>query len=51
MNRDGLQVLRYKVEEGDVILITKFDRLDRDKVDMIQTKDSSTEVIRKSKIL
>jgi len=36
MHRDGLQVLRHKVEEGDVILITKLDRLGRDTADMIQ---------------
>ena len=35
MHRDGLQVLRHKVEEGDVILITKLDRLGRDTADMI----------------
>ena len=36
IDRDGLKALRYKVEEGDVLLITKLDRLDRDTADMIQ---------------
>jgi len=36
MHRDGLQALRHKVEERDVILITKLDRLSRDTADMIQ---------------
>lgn len=36
VNRDGLQLLRVKVEEGDVILVTKLDRLGRDTADMIQ---------------
>lgn len=31
-----LQALRHKVEEGDVILITKLDRLGRHTADMIQ---------------
>ena len=35
-NRDGLQLLRVKVEEGDVILVKKLDRLGRDTADMIQ---------------
>jgi DNA invertase Pin-like site-specific DNA recombinase len=34
--RDGLQMLRVKVEEGDVILVKKLDRLGRDTADMIQ---------------
>ncbi|KTC87395.1 MULTISPECIES: recombinase family protein [Legionella] len=34
--RDGLQTLRLKVEEGDVILVKKLDRLGRDTADMIQ---------------
>ncbi len=34
-NRDGLNVLRIKVERGDVILVTKLDRLGRDTADMI----------------
>jgi DNA invertase Pin-like site-specific DNA recombinase len=36
MNREGLQLLRVKVEEGDVILVKKLDRLGRDTADMIQ---------------
>lgn len=36
VNRDGLQMLRLKVEEGDVILVKKLDRLGRDTADMIQ---------------
>ena len=35
-NRDGLRLLRLKVEEGDVILVKKLDRLGRDTADMIQ---------------
>lgn len=35
-NRDGLQLLRVKVEEGDVLLVKKLDRLGRDTADMIQ---------------
>lgn len=34
--RDGLQMLRLKVEEGDVVLVKKLDRLGRDTADMIQ---------------
>lgn len=40
IDRDGLQALRHKVEEGDVILITKLDRLGRDTADMIQLTTS-----------
>ena len=36
MNRDGLHLLRVKVENGDVILVKKLDRLGRDTEDMIQ---------------
>lgn len=36
VNRDGLRSLRVKVEEGDVILVKKLDRLGRDTADMIQ---------------
>src|ERR1039457_5221092 len=36
VNRDGLRLLRLKVEEGDVILVKKLDRLGRDTADMIQ---------------
>jgi len=35
VNRDGLQMLRLKVEEGDVILVKKLDRLGRDTAFMI----------------
>jgi DNA invertase Pin-like site-specific DNA recombinase len=34
-DRDGLHTLRVKVEEGDVILVKKLDRLGRDTADMI----------------
>lgn len=34
-NRPGLHTLQIKVEEGDVILVTKLDRLGRDTSDMI----------------
>jgi len=33
--RDGLKLLRVKVEEGDVVLVKKLDRLGRDTADMI----------------
>ncbi len=36
VNRAGLRLLRVKVEEGDVILVKKLDRLGRDTADMIQ---------------
>jgi len=35
-NRNGLHLLQVKVEEGDVILVKKLDRLGRDTADMIQ---------------
>ncbi len=35
INREGLNLLRVKVEKGDVILVTKLDRLGRDTADMI----------------
>jgi len=35
-SRDGLNLLRVKVEEGDIILVKKLDRLGRDTADMIQ---------------
>ncbi len=35
-DREGLRLLRLKVEEGDVILVKKLDRLGRDTADMIQ---------------
>ena len=34
--REGLTLLRHKVEENDVILVKKLDRLGRDTADMIQ---------------
>jgi len=34
-DRKGLNTLSVKVEEGDVILVTKLDRLGRDTADMI----------------
>jgi DNA invertase Pin-like site-specific DNA recombinase len=34
-NRNGLNILRIKIEKGDVILVTKLDRLGRDTADMI----------------
>jgi len=36
LSRDGLDLLRVKVEEGDLILVTKLDRLGRDTSDMIK---------------
>jgi DNA invertase Pin-like site-specific DNA recombinase len=36
LDREGLDLLRVKVEEGDSILVTKLDRLGRDTADMIQ---------------
>lgn len=36
VHRQGLSLLRIKVEEGDVILVKKLDRLGRDTADMIQ---------------
>ncbi len=36
VDRDGLNLLRVKVEHGDVILVKKLDRLGRDTADMIQ---------------
>ncbi len=35
VNRDGLSLLRIKVEKDDVILVKKLDRLGRDTADMI----------------
>ena len=34
--RDGLQLLKLKVEAGDIILVTRLDRLGRDTADMLQ---------------
>ncbi len=36
VSREGLNLLQVKVEEGDVILVKKLDRLGRDTADMIQ---------------
>ncbi len=36
VDRNGLNLLRVKVEEGDVVLVKKLDRLGRDTSDMIQ---------------
>ena len=35
-NREGLHLLQVKVEEGDILLVKKLDRLGRDSADMIQ---------------
>ncbi|MFU7598303.1 recombinase family protein [Legionella pneumophila] len=35
IERDGLNLLRMKVENGDLVLVTKLDRLGRDTADMI----------------
>jgi DNA invertase Pin-like site-specific DNA recombinase len=43
INRHGLQALKVKVEEGDVILVKKLDRLGRDTADMIQLINPSSE--------
>ena len=34
-NRQGLELLKVKMEKGDVLLVTKLDRLGRDPADMI----------------
>ncbi len=36
VKRDGLSLVRVKIEENDIILVTKLDRLGRDTADMIQ---------------
>lgn len=36
MERGGLQLLKLKVEAGDIILVKKLDRLGRDTADMVQ---------------
>jgi len=36
MEREGLRLLQIKVEEGDMIFVTRLDRLGRDTSDMIQ---------------
>lgn len=35
-DRQGLKLLSVKIEQGDVVLVTKLDRLGRDTADMIQ---------------
>lgn len=35
-DREGLNLLQAKIEEGDVILVKKLDRLGRDTADMVQ---------------
>lgn len=44
VDRDGLNLLRLKVEEGDVILVTKLDRLGRDTADMVQLVKAFDEI-------
>lgn len=44
VNREGLQMLRLKVEAGDVILVKKLDRLGRDTADMIQLIEAFDEM-------
>ena len=39
-DREGLDLLRMKVEEGDVILVKKLDRLGRDTADMNQEREA-----------
>ncbi len=36
VDREGLKLLQVKVEQGDIILVKKLDRLGRDTADMIQ---------------
>ncbi len=36
LDRNGLELLRVKVEEGDIVIVTKLDRLGRDTADMIK---------------
>ena len=36
LDRKGLDLLRVKVEDGDVVIVTKLDRLGRDTADMIK---------------
>ena len=36
LERKGLDLLRVKVEDGDVVIVTKLDRLGRDTADMIK---------------
>ena len=41
VKRNGLDLLRVKIEEGDVILVTKLDRLGRDTADMIRKREQN----------
>lgn len=43
-DREGLNLLKLKVEENDTILITKLDRLGRDTADMIQLINEFDEI-------
>ena len=36
LDREGLNLLRVKVEEGDLVLVTRLDRLGSDTVEMIK---------------
>src|SRR5437660_1359925 len=36
IEREGFKLLRMKVEEGDVIIVKKLDRLGRDTADMVK---------------
>lgn len=36
LNRKGLNLLKLRVERGDIVLITKLDRLGRDTLDMVR---------------
>ena len=36
LDRKGLDLLRVKIEEGDLVIVTKLDRLGRDTADMIK---------------
>ena len=48
LDRAGLNNLLHKVEEGDVILITKLDRLGRDTADMINLVSQFAKITRVS---
>lgn len=48
LDRAGLNTLLHKVEEGDVILITKLDRLGRDTADMINLVSQFAKITRVS---
>ena len=45
VNRDGLRLLRVKVEEGDILIVKKLDRFGRDTADMIQLIKVRNEII------